>query len=91
MSGGQSEEEATIHLNAINQVPGPKPWKLTFSYGRALQSSCLQSWKGKKENVAEAQKSFITRAKANSEACLGKYKGGAAGSDKSLYVKNYSY
>jgi len=93
LSGGQSEEEATLHLNAINQVPGARPWKLTFSYGRALQASCLQAWKGKKENVAEAQKAFLIRAKANSEAAVGKYAGGsaAAGSDKSLYVKNYSY
>ena len=90
---GQSEEEATLHLNAINQVPGARPWKLTFSYGRALQASCLQAWKGKKENVADAQKAFLVRAKANSEAAVGKYAGGsgAAGSDKSLYVKNYSY
>lgn len=47
LSGGQSEEEATVHLNAINQVPLVKPWALTFSYGRALQNTVLKTWKGR--------------------------------------------
>ncbi|GJQ98339.1 gypsy type transposase [Tanacetum coccineum] len=96
LSGGQSEEEATVHLNAINQLKGKKPWSLTFSFGRALQQSTLKAWAGKEENVKKAQEStlkawagkeenvkkaqevFLIRCKANSEATLGKYAGGAA-------------
>ena len=66
LSGGQSEEEATIHLNAINKVPLLKPWALTFSYGRALQASVLQAWKGKPENLKAAQDELLKRAKVNS-------------------------
>lgn len=62
MSGGQSEEEATQNLNAINQVEGKKPWALSFSYGRALQASVLKAWQGKKDNVEDAQKEFLARA-----------------------------
>jgi fructose-bisphosphate aldolase class I len=55
LSGGQSEEDATLNLHAMNVIRGiPKPWALTFSYGRALQSSCLQAWQGKPENVRAA-------------------------------------
>src|SRR3989344_582956 len=64
LSGGQSEEEACENLNAINQLAKNVPWKLTFSYGRALQNSALQTWAGKKENVVRAQKVFVERAKA---------------------------
>ena len=63
LSGGQSEEEASLNLNAINNVPGPRPWSLSFSFGRALQQSVLQAWKGKSENVAAAQNELIKRAK----------------------------
>ena len=63
MSGGQSEEEATIHLNAINNVQLLRPWALTFSYGRALQASVIQAWKGKPENVKAAQDELLKRAK----------------------------
>jgi len=90
LSGGQNEEEASVNLNAINTVPGKKPWSLTFSYGRALQGSCLEAWVGKKENVEAAQAAFLVRAKANSEAQQGKYKGsGTAGKD--LFEANYKY
>lgn len=65
MSGGQSEEEASVHLNAINQVPLLKPWALTFSYGRALQASVLRAWGGKKENVAAGQNELLKRAKVS--------------------------
>ena len=65
LSGGQSEEDATIHLNAINKVPLLKPWALTFSYGRALQASVLLAWKGKDENVKNAQLELLKRAKAS--------------------------
>merc|ERR1711991_492235 len=94
LSGGMSEEEATQHLNAINRVPGPRPWAVTFSYGRALQASCLKAWSGKKENVDALHKELLQRAKANRDAALGKYGGdapiGAAGAE-SLYVENYKY
>jgi len=65
LSGGQSEEEATLNLNAINVYAtqsGPKPWSLSFSYGRALQASVLQAWKGKAENVVAAQQEFVKRS-----------------------------
>jgi fructose-bisphosphate aldolase class I len=93
LSGGQSEEEATIHLNAINNVQLLKPWALTFSYGRALQASVLQAWKGKKENVKAAQEELLKRAKANGEAALGQYRGGVAGAaaGQSLFVKCHTY
>ena len=93
LSGGQSEEEATVHLNAINRVHGPKPWSLTFSYGRALQATVLKTWSGQDGNVPAAQKDLLVRAKANSQAAVGKYMGDAAGkgATESLYVKNYKY
>uniref|UniRef100_F6RS03 Fructose-bisphosphate aldolase n=1 Tax=Callithrix jacchus TaxID=9483 RepID=F6RS03_CALJA len=62
LSGGQSEEEASINLNAINKCPLLKPWALTFSYGRALQASALKAWGGKKENKKAAQEEYIKRA-----------------------------
>uniref|UniRef100_A0A667YPS5 Fructose-bisphosphate aldolase n=1 Tax=Myripristis murdjan TaxID=586833 RepID=A0A667YPS5_9TELE len=76
LSGGQSEEEASIHLNAINNCPLVKPWILTFSYGRALQASALRTWRGHKENENAATEQFIKRAEVNSLACQGKYIGG---------------
>eukprot|EP00992_Anisonema_acinus_P007013 TRINITY_DN2617_c0_g1_i1.p1 TRINITY_DN2617_c0_g1~~TRINITY_DN2617_c0_g1_i1.p1 ORF type:complete len:376 (+),score=106.56 TRINITY_DN2617_c0_g1_i1:56-1129(+) len=93
LSGGQSEEEASLNLNAINVVDLVRPWRLTFSYGRALQASTIKAWGGKAENVAEAQKVFLGRAKANGLAQLGKYEGGegGAGAADSLYVANYKY
>lgn len=65
LSGGQSEEEASLNLNAINQVPLHRPWKLTFSYGRALQASALAAWQGKAANKVAAQQAFSTRAKVS--------------------------
>lgn len=62
LSGGQSEEEATVNLNAINTCPLHKPWALTFSYGRALQASALKAWGGKKENGKACQEEYIKRA-----------------------------
>jgi len=73
LSGGQSEEEASANLNAMNLLNTDKPWTLTFSYGRALQATCLKTWGGKPENKEAAQKILMERAKANSEAQLGKY------------------
>jgi len=63
LSGGQSEEEASVNLNAINTLKAKKPWALTFSYGRALQASALRAWSGKKENVDAGQAEFLKRAK----------------------------
>jgi fructose-bisphosphate aldolase class I len=94
LSGGQSEEEASLNLNAINAPGlGARPWNLSFSYGRALQQSCLKAWAGKKENTKAAQQAFMSRARANGEAALGKYKGDAASADskKSLHVSGYTY
>lgn len=62
LSGGQSEEDASINLNAINNCPLLKPWALTFSYGRALQASALGAWRGLKENTKAATEEFIKRA-----------------------------
>ncbi|CDW83208.1 fructose-bisphosphate aldolase cytoplasmic isozyme-like [Stylonychia lemnae] len=92
LSGGQSEEEATLNLNEMNKLDSKiRPWALSFSYGRALQSSTLKAWSGKPENVKAAQEALLTRARANSEATLGSYAGGAAGDSASQYVANYSY
>jgi fructose-bisphosphate aldolase class I len=74
LSGGQSDEEATAHLNAMNRM-GPLPWKLTFSYGRALQAAPLKTWAGRAENVAAAQRAFTHRARMNSLASVGKWEG----------------
>lgn len=63
LSGGQSELEATKNLNAINQVASIKPWKLSFSFGRALQASVIKAWSGKDSNIEEAQKTLLHRAK----------------------------
>ena len=70
LSGGQSDTVATAHLAAMNQSAIQKPWNLSFSYGRALQAPALKEWSGKAENVKSAQKKFIERAKANSEASI---------------------
>ncbi|MDE1182523.1 class I fructose-bisphosphate aldolase [Paraburkholderia sp.] len=72
LSGGQTPEEATLNLDAMNRL-GPLPWGLTFSYGRALQEPPLTAWKGKDENVEAAQQALLKRAQLNSEASLGKY------------------
>jgi fructose-bisphosphate aldolase class I len=73
LSGGQSDEEATAHLDAMNKI-GNLPWHLTFSYGRALQHAPQTTWKGKAENVAAAQRVFSHRAKMNGLAALGQWK-----------------
>jgi len=73
LSGGQSDEEATAHLDAMNKIGG-LPWKLTFSYGRALQAAPQKAWSGKSENVAAAQRAFAHRAKMNGFAALGQWK-----------------
>jgi fructose-bisphosphate aldolase, class I len=72
LSGGQSDEDATAHLNAIN-ARGPHPWKISFSYGRALQAPALKAWGGKPENVEAGQRAYYHRAKMNSAAQTGMY------------------
>ena len=78
LSGGQSDEAATLHLNAMNKLAGrasaePAPWKLSFSYGRALQAAPLKAWAGDHDKLAAAQAALMERAKANGAATLGQY------------------
>ncbi|KAK9408063.1 fructose-bisphosphate aldolase B [Crotalus adamanteus] len=94
LSGGQSEEEASINLNAINLCPLPKPWKLTFSYGRALQASALAAWSGKPANKKASQEAFMKRAKINGLACKGQYvtsEKGSGAATQSLFSPSYTY
>jgi len=72
LSGGQSDEDATANLNAMNAL-GTHPWQLSFSYGRALQAPALKAWGGKEENVEAAQRAYYHRAKMNSAAQTGMY------------------
>merc|ERR1711902_359441 len=92
LSGGQSESEASANLCAINQFTGaPKPWALTFSFGRALQASCLKAWAGK--DVAAGQEELLKRAQINGQASLGKYEGGVSGAAgaESNFVQKHTY
>jgi fructose-bisphosphate aldolase class I len=73
LSGGQSDEEATAHLDTMNKI-GPLPWRVSFSYGRALQAAPQKTWSGKSENVAAAQRAFSHRAMMNGLASLGQWK-----------------
>jgi len=92
LSGGISEEDASIYLNEINKIDREGPWALTFSFSRAMQSSCIKMWGGKKENKEAAQKQLVARAQANSEASKGEYVPGSQPSnEESLYVKDYVY
>jgi len=95
LSGGMSEAEASLNLNAL-QAPGlgPRPWALTFSYGRALQKSVLKAWAGKKENIPRAQGVLLHRAECNSLAAKGEYRSDLekeASAKEAIYVKNYKY
>ncbi|AFZ80518.1 fructose-bisphosphate aldolase, putative [Theileria equi strain WA] len=92
LSGGQSEADATIHLNEINRA-NEHPWALSFSYGRALQASCLKTWNGKPENAKDAQAVLLKLAKDNSLASTGSLKHHDTGSSssKSLFEANYVY
>jgi len=92
LSGGQSEEEATVHINAMN-VYRTSPWALTFSFGRALQASVLKKWGGKDENKKEAQSMLRAIAQVNGMAAMGKYnkEQGHPSVTGSLYVKDYKY
>jgi len=91
LSGGQSELESTLNLNAMNQ--SPNPWHVSFSYARALQNSVLKTWKGEEGNVEVAQQALLKRAKANSEAQLGKYdpSNESAEAAQGMFEKGYKY
>ena len=90
LSGGQSELEASLNLNAMNK--SPNPWHVSFSYARALQNTVLKTWQGQEKNKKAAQEALLRRAKANSDAQLGKFV--PSEEDKkaieSTYQKNYS-
>jgi fructose-bisphosphate aldolase, class I len=73
LSGGQTHLAATSHLNAINQLDGPKPWKLSFSFGRALQDEALRAWRERPENVPLGQRAFAHRVECVSSAAQGRY------------------
>ena len=73
LSGGQGPEEATANLNALNQQAPEAPWRLSISYGRALQQTALQVWLGKPENTRAAQQALLQRARLNHLAMLGEY------------------
>ena len=72
LSGGQTEEQASAHLSAMNRLPD-LPWELSFSYGRALQAAALKAWGGKAENIGSAQRAFLHRARCNGRARDGSY------------------
>ena len=73
LSGGQSDEAATAHLNAMNAMAGEQPWQIGFSYGRALQTPALRAWRGKADNVSKAKDAFLHRARLNGAARHGRY------------------
>ncbi|KAG9466197.1 hypothetical protein GDO78_017064 [Eleutherodactylus coqui] len=94
LSGGQSEEEASLNLNAMNRCDLLRPWRVSFSYGRALQASALSAWVGKVDNEKAAQEAFLKRAKINGLASLGKYVPSGSSdsaSSASLFQPSYTY
>ena len=89
LSGGLSEEAASVYLNEMNAAPD-LPWNVSFSYGRALQHSAIRAWGG--SDIEAGQKFIIARAKANSEASMGVYEADSQpSSDEKLFVAGYSY
>jgi len=100
LSGGMSEEEATRNLNEINKIwkeqldrsrMGRSPWTISFSFGRALQTSAVKAWGGKDENVARGQSAFLVRCKANAEAQLGVYNGWALTAEDAKAMRQKGY
>ena len=90
LSGGLTEEDASVYLNTINSVERKGGWSLSFSYGRALQQSCLQGWRGK--HIEAGQKALLARAQANSEASMGDYVAGSQPSSQAtLFEAGYKY
>jgi fructose-bisphosphate aldolase class I len=80
LSGGQDERQATVHLNAMNVAPGARPWRVSFSYGRALQDSALKAWGGRPSSVRDGQRALLHRARCNGSASLGTYGASMEGS-----------
>jgi len=74
LSGGQTPEQATANLNAMNRPPSHAPWGLSFSYARALQQPVLETWRGKRDNVEAAQRALLLRARLTASACKGEYR-----------------
>jgi fructose-bisphosphate aldolase class I len=72
LSGGQSDEDATAHLDAMNRR-GPHPWELSFSYGRALQAPAIKAWGGSDDRAADGQAAYLKRARLNGAARAGEY------------------
>ena len=90
LSGGLSEEAASVYLNNMNKIARKAQWNLGFSYGRALQHSCLKAWAGKDQ--AAGQAALLARAQANSEASQARYvPGSQPSSDEQLFVAGYTY
>ena len=90
LSGGLTEEDASVYLNTMNSIENKSTTSLTFSYGRALQQSCLQAWQGK--NLEAGQKALVARCQANSEASMGDYVSGSQPSSQdTLFEAGYKY
>ena len=90
LSGGLSEEAASVYLNEMNKIDRKAKWNVSFSYGRALQHSCLKAWGG--TDIDAGQKALIARAQANSEAAKGQYvPGSQPSSDEALFIAGYTY
>jgi len=90
LSGGLTEEDASVYLNTMNSIENKSTTSLTFSYGRALQQSCLQAWQGK--NLEAGQKALMARCQANSEASMGDYVSGSQpSSQETLFEAGYKY
>ena len=73
LSGGQTPQESTAHLNRMHTIGAKLPWNLSFSYARALQEPALKAWMGKERNLEKGQRAFLKRAELNSLASIGKY------------------
>ncbi|KAL5110525.1 Fructose-bisphosphate aldolase [Taenia crassiceps] len=93
LSGGLSEDDATLNLNTINTIESRRPWTLTFSFGRAMHNAVLLAWKGIDSNIPSAQCVLMRLARHNSEASMGRYRGVKKfpAGDRSFYVANYAY
>jgi fructose-bisphosphate aldolase class I len=91
LSGGMSEEDASLNLNEMNAIDVERPWRVSFSFGRALQASALKAWAGKRENKQALADAFFERAKANGTASCGKYAGSKTADKTSLFVANHVY
>ena len=90
LSGGQSDVLATTHLNAINKLDAPKPWKISFSYGRALQDAAMEAWHGEQQNLKAGQQAFYNRARSNGAAALGKYTSAFEGTGSTVGAAQHS-